>query len=525
MGTPSNVAVILLDSLNRHMLGSYGGTEFETPNLDRFAAEQATRFTRHVTGSLPCMPARHDILCGALDFLWKPWGSIELWEEPITRVLRHQGVTTALVTDHPHLFETGGENYHTDFHCWDYLRGHEGDPWRTYYDPSWAGSPTMPARKGGWWWSKMWGLEEMDRAYDRSRTFFRAEEDYPGPMTMSSAARFLADDTPHHDRWFMFVDEFDPHEPFDTPAPWAGCYHEEPWGNEEWIIWPPYIDGGIASGHFSEKEGRHVRANYGAKLSMIDHWFGQILNRFDEQSLWEDTALIVCTDHGHYLGDEREGRDIWGKPGVPQYEPLGHTPLLISWPGKPGGGTCEALTTNVDIFATVADIFDAEVKQTTHGRSMAPLLSGEADSIREWALGGVFGGWVQVTDGQHKYARGAEGENFPISMWSNRWSTMPFGDIGMPGLPPPDHRAWLDNMPGSEVPVIRQPYEPGDTLPLWVAVNACNNRHFLFDLDVDPSEQENRSSESSAAEMVDLLHTALNDVDAPDEQYARLGLK
>ena len=82
---PTNVCVVLLDSLNRHMLGCYGGDEFATPNLDRFAREQATRFTRHVTGSLPCMPARHDILVGALDFLWKPWGSIELWEQPVTR--------------------------------------------------------------------------------------------------------------------------------------------------------------------------------------------------------------------------------------------------------------------------------------------------------------------------------------------------------------------------------------------------------------------------------------------------------
>jgi len=105
---PKSVVVVLLDSLNRHLLGCYGGREFETPNLDRFAHEHATRFTRHVTGSPPCMPARHDILCGALDFLWKPWGSIELWEEPITALLREAGVATMLVSDHPHLFETGG---------------------------------------------------------------------------------------------------------------------------------------------------------------------------------------------------------------------------------------------------------------------------------------------------------------------------------------------------------------------------------------------------------------------------------
>lgn len=521
---PTNVAVVLLDSLNRHMLGSYGGAEFATPNLDRFARERATRFTNHVTGSLPCMPARHDILCGALDFLWKPWGSIELWEQPITRVLSHSGVTTALVTDHPHLFETGGENYHTDFDGWDYLRGGEGDPWRTHADPTWTGAPTLPAGRGGWWMSRVLGGDPWERGYDRSRTFFREEQDYPGPKTMIEAARFLTDATPHHDRWFLFVDEFDPHEPFDTPNPWTDMYQDAD-RPEEMIIWPPYVDGGISSGRLAEAEGRHVRNNYGSKLSMIDHWFGRILDAFDQRGLWGDTALIVCTDHGHYLGEEREGRDIWGKPGVPQYEPLGHTPLMIHWPGREGGGTCDALTTNVDLFATIADVFDAEVGHRTHGRSIVPLLTGESAQIRDWAIGGYFGNWVQVTDGRHKYVRGAVGDNFPLSMWSNRWSTMP---VHIPGfdvsLPAPDGRAYLDSMPGTDVPVIRQPFQSGDRLPFW-ASSAGVDRHFLFDLDVDPDEQENRAAESSSAAMMDMLRAALDEVDAPDEQLVRLGLR
>jgi arylsulfatase A-like enzyme len=66
---PKRAIVLLLDSLNRHMLGAYGGAEFDTPNLDDFA-RHALRFQKHFVGSLPCMPARHDILCGALDFLW-----------------------------------------------------------------------------------------------------------------------------------------------------------------------------------------------------------------------------------------------------------------------------------------------------------------------------------------------------------------------------------------------------------------------------------------------------------------------
>ena len=142
---PRNAVVVLLDSLNRHLIGPYGGREFETPNLDRFA-RRAVRFETHFAGSLPCMPARHDLLCGALDFLWKPWGSIELWEEPLTLALRRAGVVTMLVSDHPHLFEVGGENYHCDFTAWDYQRGHESDPWRTRPDPSWLGAPLFGRR-------------------------------------------------------------------------------------------------------------------------------------------------------------------------------------------------------------------------------------------------------------------------------------------------------------------------------------------------------------------------------------------
>jgi arylsulfatase A-like enzyme len=518
-GSVRNVVVLLLDSLNRHMLGSYGGTEFETPHLDRFARERAVRFTSHVTGSLPCMPARHDILCGSLDFLWRPWGSIEVWEEPVTQQLRRAGVTTMLVSDHPHLFEVGGENYHTDFSAWDYTRGHEGDPWRTFPDPSYIGTPALPARGGGWFWRDRMGWAAAgDRPYDRSRTFFRVEEDFPGPRTMRTAARWLREGAPADAPFMLFVDEFDPHEPFDTPEPWAGRYDPD-WGGEL-LIWPPYDVGAVTDGRLSEREGRQIRANYGAKLSMIDHWAGEVFGALTERGLWDSTVVIVCTDHGHYLGE----KDIWGKPGVMQYEPLGHIPLLVHWPGRGGGTECAALTTNVDIHATIADVFCVPTRAGAHGASLAPLVRGETAAVREWAIGGVFGNWVQVTDGRRKYARGASGENFPLSMWSNRWSTMPVHGLeDAVRLPPPDRRARLDFMPGSDVPVIRQPFAPGDRLPFWVGHGAVD-AHFLFDLGNDPGEDENLVGAAVETDMVELLRVALRSLDAPGEQLERLGI-
>ena len=217
------------------------------------------------------------------------------------------------------------------------MRGHEGDPWRTYSDPSYVGVARRCRRAAAaGTGSERLGFDSGDRGYDRSRTFFRSEEDFPGPRTMRTAADWLRRGAPDDTPFLLFVDEFDPHEPFDTPEPWLGRY--DPDWEGELLIWPPYDVGAVAEGRLSEREGRQIRANYGAKLSMIDHWVGEVFAALEERGLWDSTAVIVCTDHGHYLGE----KDIWGKPGVMQYEPLGHTPLLVSWPGVAGGGECDA---------------------------------------------------------------------------------------------------------------------------------------------------------------------------------------
>jgi arylsulfatase A-like enzyme len=497
---PRRAVVLLLDSLNRHMLGCYGGREFGTPNLDRFA-RRAVRFDRHYAGSLPCMPARHDILCGALDFLWKPWGSVELWEEPLTVPLRRAGVVTKLVSDHPHLFEVGGENYHCDFTAWDYQRGHEGDPWQTRPDPSWVGAPDF-------------GRGHMP--YDDSRGWFRDEADFPGPRTLAAAARWLEEHGPHHDRFLLFVDEFDPHEPFDTPEPWASMYDPD-WRGPH-LIWPPYSAAALASGVVDERQARQIRACYGAKLSMIDAWFGRVLDALDRIDSWRDTAVIVCTDHGHYLGEH----DAFGKPPVPIYEPLGHTPLLIAWPGVAPGAS-DALTTNVDLHATLLDLFDASSPHRTHGRSLVPLLLGRTSRVREWALSGYWGREVHYLDGRYKYARAPAPGNAPLSIWSNRWSTMPLHRFPDVRLPLPDDRAVLDRMPGSRVPVIRQSFETHDARPYWALGPFRGTR--LFDLAEDPGERTSRHGEPLEKRLEDGLVSALAELEAPDDQLVRLALR
>jgi arylsulfatase A-like enzyme len=501
---PRNLVVVLLDSLNRHLLEAYGSHEFETPRLAGFA-RQSLRFTRHHVGSLPCMPARHDILVGALDFPWRPWGSIEVWEDAVTRGLRARGVTTMLVSDHPHLFEVGGENYHTDFTAWAYERGHESDPWRTAEDPSWIGAPTVPAAR-----------PTIPHAYDRSRTWFRAEEDYPGPRTMTEAARWISQEAPAQDRFFLMVDEFDPHEPFDTPAPYVGMY--DPGWDAPLEIWPPYLVDAVASGRLEARTAQHIRANYGSKLTMIDRWFGHLLDAIDRAGLTETTAVVLCTDHGHYLGEH----DLFGKPDSPIYSPLGRIPLLVRWPGQ-APRDVDALTTSVDLHATIVDLFDAPADHPTHGVSLVPLIEGTATAVRELALFGYWGRHVGITDGRRRYLRGTGSSNFPLSMWSNRWSTMPIASYPEIRLPRPDHRATLETMPGTDVRVIRQPFVAGDRLPYWAGAKPPDDTH-LFDTDVDPDEVEDRVGSPVESDLVDALAGELRAIQAPADLLERLQL-
>ncbi|MEI7654781.1 MAG: sulfatase [Actinomycetota bacterium] len=500
---PRNVVVVLLDSLNRHLLEAYGAHEFATPNLTRFA-KRAQRFTNHHTGSLPCMPARHDILVGSLDFLWRPWGSVELWEDAITFSLRSAGVTTQLITDHPHLFESGGENYHTDFSAWSYVRGHEDDPWKTRLDPSWFGTPAVPAQSAS-----------IHRGYDSSRTYFKEADDFPGPQTMNEAAQWLRDNATDHERFFLFVDEFDPHEPFDTPEPWASMYDPE-WEGPK-VIWPPYTPAG--GPHVpDERTGRQIRANYGAKLTMIDHYFGRVLDALDEKNLWENTAVVVMTDHGHFLG-ERGG--IWGKPAVPIYDEMGHIPLMVAWPGRPAQDVHD-LTTAVDVHATLCEIFGVRAVHRTHGYSLVDSLTGRGPSKRQHLLTGVWGREVTVVDKERKYVAAPLEGNRPLEMFSNRWSTMPVHAFPSLRLPRPDRRATLDYMPGSDVPVIRQAFGVDDPVPFWARTGEMQS--WLFDRENDPDEIHDDDDPRRVAAARELLRVALDELEAPRAQWERLGL-
>jgi hypothetical protein len=178
----------------------------------------------------------------------------------------------------------------------------------------------------------------------------------------------------------------------------------------------------------------------------------------------------------------------------------------------------------VDIHATLCEIFGVAAEHRTHGTSLVPVITNDITAVRDYVLTGVWGRGVQVIDRTHSYSRAPRPGNRPLSMWSNRWSTMPIKALPEVRLPRPDRRANLDYMPGSDVPVIRQPFGPEDPLPFWARPHPMANDDLLYDLVADPGQVHNRVGEASEVEMTELLRHALASVEAPTEQFTRLGL-
>jgi arylsulfatase A-like enzyme len=120
------------------------------------------------------------------------------------------------------------------------------------------------------------------------------------------------------------------------------------------------------------EELAYIRSQYYGKLTMVDRWFGELLNKLDELSLWEDTMVVVTTDHGHDLGE----RGNFGKQ-YPHFDSHANIPLFIWHPARPSNGQrVSALTSTVDLFATILETVGASPLGPTHSSRLLSLLTG-----------------------------------------------------------------------------------------------------------------------------------------------------
>ncbi len=186
--------MVMFDSLNRRMLPPYGCDWVQAPNFQRLS-ENTLTFDRSYICSMPCMPARRDLHTGRPNFLHRSWGPLEPFDDSVPRILRDNGVTSHLVSDHQHYWETGGATYHTQYSTWQFHRGQEGDPWMGQV----ADPPAVRAHGRN---AINTGVERQDRI---NRQFIQREEDQPQAKTFASGLDFIRRNH-GEDNWFLQIE-------------------------------------------------------------------------------------------------------------------------------------------------------------------------------------------------------------------------------------------------------------------------------------------------------------------------------
>ena len=491
--------MVMFDTLNRHMLPPYGCDWIHAPNFARLA-ERTVTFDNCYVGSMPCMPARRELHTGRYNFLHRSWGPLEPFDDSMPELLSENGIYTHLSTDHLHYFEDGGASYHTRYDSWDYHRGQEGD--------AWIGQVEDPAEPESLNRIRMRpeGLRRNDHKLRQdwiNREFMDSEEKQPQAKTFGAGLEFLRRNQ-GQDGWFLQIETFDPHEPFFTQQKYKDLYPHEYSG--EHFDWPPY-----RRVEESPEEVRHVRYEYAALLSMCDEHLGKVLDLMDELAMWDDTMLIVCTDHGYLLGEH----DWWAKNFPPFYNEIAHTPLFIWDPRSRVAGARRAqLTQMIDLPATLLEYFGVERPADMQGIPLGEVLAADAPT-RDAALFGVHGGHVNITDGRYVYMRGPEDplQNEPLYEYTlmpnhmrHRFTAAELQDIG-----------------------LAEPFSfTKGCRTLKVASRQTDNpppRYtLLFDLESDPGQESPVDNVAEEARLSARMAELMRANDAPVEQFERLGL-
>ena len=496
--------VVMFDTLCRHFLPSYGNDWVSAPNFDRLA-KVTTQFDNFYVGSMPCMPARREMHTGRYNFLHRSWGPLEPFDDSMPAILDVNGIHAHKVTDHQHYWEDGGATYHQRFTTFDFVRGQEGDKWIGDVEKL-----RNEKLAHGRWPENQW--TRMARQDLINRQVMSTSKEQPQHITFDLGLEFIERNF-EADNWFLQIETFDPHEPFFSQDEFKKMYPHEYVGPE--FDWPPYREL-----REDQPSVQHIRYLYASLLAFCDQQLGRVLDAFDRYELWDDTMLLVNTDHGFLMGEH----DWWAKVINPFFQEIAHIPFWAYDPRLPNekGKRSSALTQTIDLPATILDYFDLSLPDNMQGRPVFGTGDDHSAS-REAALFGVMGGHVNVTDGRYVYMRGnVTKDNSPLF----EYTLMPSRMRGM--FSPKELTDWEESVGFGFTKECKLMRIPSRVPEMFISkdnpAGAGRMSTMLFDTQADPGQLTPIYDPVLESRMIRLMLREMARNESPPEQYLRLGL-
>ena len=361
-----NVIWIVADTFRRDHIGAYGNQFIHTPSLDALAA-RSIRFDGHYAAGFPTMPTRADHATGRWTISFMGWQPLPDDVITLAQILSGSGFHTAAMVDTP-FYWRNGMNYDRGFQTYFTIQAQEGSVTRV------QGIGHHESRDERAWW--------------------RHEADRNTPRTINRAMQWL--ERHYKEDFFLYIDTWDPHEPWDAPSYYTELYMP---GYDGELVQPIYAHWQDAAG-FSEARVRKAHATYCGEITMVDTWVGYLLRKVENMGLTGKTAIIFTSDHGFYFGEhgglfgkmtfaKRPDGTLYqhGDPEAmwahsPLYQELVTLPLVISSPGV-GSGSYSGLSSAIDVMPTVLDILGQAVPEVVEGRSLLPAMRDQSTPGRD----------------------------------------------------------------------------------------------------------------------------------------------
>ena len=417
METTPNILFLMTDQ-QRWDAMSCSGDWVQTPHLDRIASE-GIRFTNCVTTSPVCIPTRLSLATGLYPHNTHVWNNMnhQMPAETPTwmQAVRDAGYRTSLFGK-THLHPHNGD-----------LREREG-LMNAYGldDVNEIGGPRASANvlshMTAMWEEK--GVWEGYRADYRERFstkphLVRAStlglEDYADVYVGQQAKQYLQN-YEREEPWCCWVSFGGPHEPWDTPEPYASMYDP--------ADMPPAVPRPFAetrpTGHldglmqrvnptFEPGEIGRLRANYAGNVTLIDDQIGEILDTIEARGELENTIIVHTSDHGEMNGDYGliyKSNFLNGAVRIPL---LVRTPDTLRLQTPPTGTICESPVEWIDIGPTLVELVGGELGHRQFGKSLCPVLTQPEATHRDFAISEIEGE-IMLLSKEWKAALNADGE-------------------------------------------------------------------------------------------------------------------
>lgn len=389
-----NVVVIVSDTFRRDHMGCYGNGWIRTPVLDALAGE-ATIFDNAYAASFPTIPNRYDCFTGKYGFPFRGWAPLSEEEITLAGCLTGAGYVTQLIVDTPHMMNNGF-HYDRGFKGWEWTRGQEGDRFVTGANFE----VSFECRR-----KKMRANGTLTHQHRLNTYYWKEESDRFVAQTMTKACRWLEQNY-EADKFFLWIDAFDPHEPWDPPEYFTEMYAPRNYKGQK--VYHPNYD---FTDYLTKGELAYSHATYCGELTLVDKWIGRVLRKIDDLGLRDTTAVLFTTDHGFYHGEhKRIGKHTIGGEPWALYEEVAHIPLIVRMPGQARGRRAGTMVQPPDLMPTVLDLCGVRKPKGMHGMSFAPVLKGKRMAGRRCAF----------TAGGFQDAKGHL--NTPLTVTSGRWS-------------------------------------------------------------------------------------------------------